>query len=55
VRTMSSLSASPCTYTAAQIASDFPLGRPSPMRFTVYQISTIYGRGPGGQASATFT
>jgi len=55
VRTMSSLSASPCTYTAAQIASDFPLGRPSPMRFTVYQISTTYGRGPGGQASATFT
>jgi hypothetical protein len=55
VRTLSSLSTAACTYTAAQIASDFPLGRPTPLRFTVYQLSTTYGRGPGGQGSAVFT
>ncbi len=55
VRTLSSLSTPSCTYTAAQIASDFPLGRSSPFRFTVYQLSTTYGRGPGAQGSVVFS
>lgn len=55
VRTFPALSAPSCTYTAAQIAGDFPLGRPSPFSFIVYQLSTTYGRGPGTTASVVFT
>jgi hypothetical protein len=55
VRTFSSLVTPTCTYTSAQIASDFPLGRPTPFRFAVYQLSTTYGRGPGGQGSVVFS
>lgn len=55
VRTFSSLNAATCTYSAAQIASDFPLGRPQPFCFTVYQLSTTYGRGPGAQGSVAFS
>jgi hypothetical protein len=46
-RTFSSLGAATATYTAAEIAADFPSGLPSPFRFTVYQLSTVLGRGPG--------
>ena len=35
------------TYTAAQIATDFPSGLPSPFHFTVYQLSAAFGRGVG--------
>ena len=35
----------PFTYTAANIAADFPSGLPSPFRFRVYQLSATYGRG----------
>ncbi|MEI9995688.1 MAG: glycoside hydrolase/phage tail family protein [Rhizomicrobium sp.] len=40
-------------YTAAQIATDFPGGLPSPFRFTVYQRSAAFGRGAG--ATILFT
>lgn len=39
------------TYTAAQIATDFPSGLPTPFRFTVYQLSAAFGRGVGTTAS----
>ncbi|MBS0472359.1 MAG: glycoside hydrolase/phage tail family protein [Proteobacteria bacterium] len=50
LRTLSS-STSSLTYTAAQIATDFPSGLPSPLRFIVYQLSPAYGRGVGAEAS----
>lgn len=55
VRTFASVASPSLTYSAAQIASDFPSGLPSPFRFTVYQLSTTYGRGPGTTASVLFT
>jgi hypothetical protein len=54
VRTLASATPS-LTYTAAQIATDFPSGLPSPFRFTVYQLSTSFGRGIGTTGSITFT
>jgi hypothetical protein len=51
VRTFASLASAACTYTAAQMTSDFPSGLPSPFRFNVYQLSTTYGRGPAATAS----
>ena len=54
VRTFASLPSASCSYTAAQIASDFPSGLPSPLRFNVYQLSTTYGRGPAATASVAF-
>jgi len=54
VRTFSSLSSSSTTYTAADIAADFPSGLPSPFRFTAYQLSSVFGRGPGKTGSTTF-
>ncbi|HEY2069836.1 MAG TPA: glycoside hydrolase TIM-barrel-like domain-containing protein [Rhizomicrobium sp.] len=50
-RTLPSLPSASATYTAAQIMSDFPGGLPSPFRFTVYQLSSITGRGPGKMGS----
>ena len=41
-------------YSAANIASDFPSGLPSPFRFTVYQLSATYGRGEGRTAEVWF-
>ncbi len=54
IRTVSSLSTPAYTYTAAGIASDFPGGLPSPFRFTVYQLSSTFGRGPGRTAAIYF-
>jgi hypothetical protein len=42
-----SVSSPAVTYTVSEIASDFPSGLPSPFRFTVYQVSSVVGRGPG--------
>ncbi len=53
-RTFSSASSPSLVYTAAQIASDFPSGLPSPFRFTVYQLSSTFGRGVGKTASVAF-
>jgi hypothetical protein len=54
VRTFGSLSSSSTTYTASDIATDFPSGLPSPFRFTVYQLSSVVGRGPGKTGSTMF-
>ena len=54
IRTVSAVATAALTYTAAQIASDFPGGLPSPFRFTVYQLSAAFGRGPGNTASIFF-
>ncbi|HEY0302229.1 MAG TPA: hypothetical protein VGC36_12870, partial [Rhizomicrobium sp.] len=54
-RTVASVPAAALAYTAAQIAADFPGGLPSPFRFTVYQLSTAFGRGVGATASIIFT
>jgi hypothetical protein len=50
LRTLSS-SMSSLTYAAAQIATDFPSGLPSPFRFAVSQLSTAFGRGTRAEAS----
>ncbi len=47
VRTIAANPIPTFTYAAAQIAADFPSGLPSPFRFTVYQLSTAFGRGVG--------
>jgi hypothetical protein len=54
-RTFNSVSSASVTYTSANITSDFPSGLPSPFRFTAYQLSTVFGRGPGKTASITFS
>jgi hypothetical protein len=54
-RTMASVSSPSLTYTAAQIAADFPSGLPNPFRFTVYQLSSAFGRGVGATAQMYFT
>jgi hypothetical protein len=54
VRTFSSLSSSSTTYAASDIATDFPIGLPSPFRFTAYQLSSVFGRGPGKTGSISF-
>ncbi|MBS0273725.1 MAG: glycoside hydrolase/phage tail family protein [Proteobacteria bacterium] len=46
--------AAPLAYSAAQIAADFPSGLPSPFRFTVYQLSSVVGRGAGKTAEIFF-
>jgi hypothetical protein len=51
VRTFSALASPTLTYTAAQIAADFPSGLPSPFRFIVYQLSAVSGRGVGNTTS----
>ena len=53
-RTFSSLPTPNCTYSAAQIASDFGGHPPSPFCFNVYQLSSTYGRGPAGVGSVVF-
>jgi hypothetical protein len=55
VRTFSGVSSPAQTYAAADIAADFPSGLPSPFRFTVYQLSAAFGRGPGKTASFSFS
>lgn len=54
-RTFPALASTNLTYTAAQIAADFPAGLPSPFRFAVYQLSTAFGRGVGGTAEIYFS
>jgi hypothetical protein len=55
IRTFSGVSSPSLTYTASQIAADFPSGLPSPFRFTVYQLSSTSGRGVGKTASIYFS
>jgi hypothetical protein len=43
------------TYTAAQIATDFPGGLPSPFHFAVAQLSTAFGPGIATAAAVTFS
>jgi len=52
VRTINAVSSPSLTYSAGDIATDFPGGLPSPFRFNVYQLSTTVGR--GSKASAAF-
>ncbi|HEY4112854.1 MAG TPA: glycoside hydrolase TIM-barrel-like domain-containing protein [Rhizomicrobium sp.] len=54
-RTFAALSSAAATYTAGEIASDFPSGLPSPFRFTVYQNSSKIGRGTPASASILFS
>jgi hypothetical protein len=53
-RTFSAAPSPSSTYTAAQIASDFPSGLPSPFRFAVYQLSSVVGRGSRAMANIFF-
>jgi hypothetical protein len=53
-RTFGAVSSPSLIYAAVRIASDFPSGLPSPLRFTVYQLSAVVGRGPGTTASVFF-
>ncbi|HEY1632988.1 MAG TPA: glycoside hydrolase/phage tail family protein [Rhizomicrobium sp.] len=53
-RTVPSVATTSLTYTAAQIAADFPSGLPSPFRFAVYQLSSVVGRGEGKTAQISF-
>ncbi len=55
VRTFASQASSPLTYSAADIATDFPSGLPTPFRFTVYQLSATYGRGVGAATEVWFS
>jgi hypothetical protein len=54
IRTITSVASPSFTYVAADIASDFPSGLPSPFRFTVYQFSSTFGRGVGATAAIPF-
>jgi GTA TIM-barrel-like domain/Putative phage tail protein len=54
VRTLSAASGA-ITYSAADIAADFPSGLPTPFRFTVYQLSATYGRGVGTTAQISLS
>jgi hypothetical protein len=54
-RTFASVPSPLLMYAAAEIASDFPSGLPSPFRFAVYQLSAVFGRGMGKTGSFEFT
>jgi hypothetical protein len=54
VRTFSAVSSPSITYTASEIAADFPSGLPTPFTFTAYQLSAVFGRGTEKTASFTF-
>ena len=51
VRTVTANPATTYTYTAAQIAADFPSGLPYPFHYRVYQLSAAFGRGVGGTST----
>ncbi|HWA31532.1 MAG TPA: hypothetical protein VG867_10545, partial [Rhizomicrobium sp.] len=53
-RTYSSVATPSLDYAASDIAADFPSGLPSPFRFTVYQLSSVVGRGTPKTASIFF-
>jgi hypothetical protein len=55
VRTFGAVSSPVMNYSVANIAADFPGGLPSPFRFTAYQLSSVFGRGPGKTASFFFS
>jgi len=55
VRTFSSLTSSILSYSAAQVASDFPSGIPSPFEFNVYLLSSVLGRGIAATAQIFFS
>jgi len=55
IRSFGSLSSPSLTYTAAEIAADFPSGLSSPFCFAVYQLSSVFGRGAGKMASIAFS
>jgi hypothetical protein len=55
IRTFSSLTSPTQIYSAANIASDFPSGLPSPFCFRVYQLSATVGRGEGRTAEIWFS
>ena len=42
------------TYTAAQMATDFPSGLPTPFRFIVAQLYAAFGPGTAAAASVMF-
>jgi hypothetical protein len=46
-RTFGGVTTASLVYSAAQIATDFSSGLPSPFRFRVYQLSSVIGRGVG--------
>ncbi|HEY0105360.1 MAG TPA: glycoside hydrolase TIM-barrel-like domain-containing protein [Rhizomicrobium sp.] len=52
VRTVAANPGATYTYTAAQIAADFPSGLPAPFQFRVFMLSAAFGRGPPGTAPA---
>lgn len=54
-RTIGANPGSSLVYSASQIAGDFPSGPPSPFRFTVYQLSSVVGRGIGKTANIHFS
>jgi hypothetical protein len=53
VRTLTT-TAPTATYTAAQIAADFPSGLPSPFHFAVAQLSAAFGPGTAAAAAVVF-
>jgi hypothetical protein len=55
IRTFRSVLSPTLTYTAVQIAFDFPSGLPLPFRFTVYQLSSVFGRGVATTATIIFS
>jgi hypothetical protein len=55
MRTLNGVAAASFVYSAAQIAADFPSGLPAPFRFTVYQLSSVVGRGAGKTANFYFS
>ncbi len=54
-RSFAALASPAATYAAAERTADFPGGLPSPFRFTVYQRSAVFGRGPGKTARFFFS
>lgn len=54
IRTFASVTAPSRTYSAADIATDFPSGLPSPFRFRVYQLSAAFGRGMAARGEINF-
>jgi len=54
-RTFTGVGAASLVYSAARVGADFPSGLPSPFRFTVYQLSSVVGRGAGKTTSVFFS
>ena len=54
-RTIAAIARPSTTYISADIAADFPSGLPSPFRYTVYQLSAVFGRGEATTAEVHFS